>query len=249
MREFVLPRLARGRPNVVALNEDVGLLSIATGSRGRAAREVFINGGAIAALTAVTASYAPVIAAYESRFTSTKVLASGFWAATDTFARGWMQMFSDLSKRYGVYMLGLEQPDALPRVDQLLGDRRLPRPRHPATALGLRRAGRPRLQRGVHVGAAGPAVGGAAHAAQRRHPEPQGAAHRHREGRWSSRPARRPAPTPRRTCAPTRCRAAARASPSPPRCPRSPTATPAATPAPTPPRPTCAAWTAWGPTS
>ncbi len=106
VREFVLPRLARGRPNVVALNEDVGLFTIATGSRGRAAREASAGGSALATLQAVAAAYAPVTAAYGTRFTSTKPFATGFFAATDTFARGWMQVFSDLSKRYGVYMLG-----------------------------------------------------------------------------------------------------------------------------------------------
>ena len=106
VREFVLPRLARGRPNVVALNEDVGLFTIATGSRGRAAREAFAGGSALTSLNAVAAAYAPVTAAYGTRFTSTKAFATGFYAATDTFVRGWMQVFSDLSKRYGVYMLG-----------------------------------------------------------------------------------------------------------------------------------------------
>ena len=47
-----------------------------------------------------------MVAAYNTRFNSNKPLATGFFAATDTFARGWMQVFSDLSKRYDVYMLG-----------------------------------------------------------------------------------------------------------------------------------------------
>ncbi len=40
IRERVLPRLARGAPNVVAFNEDIGLMSLGIGSRGAAAREI-----------------------------------------------------------------------------------------------------------------------------------------------------------------------------------------------------------------
>src|SRR4051794_25415698 len=35
IREVVVPRLARNRPNVVVFNEDIGLMTIATGSRGK----------------------------------------------------------------------------------------------------------------------------------------------------------------------------------------------------------------------
>src|SRR4051794_27462067 len=38
IRADVVPHLVHGRPNVVAFNEDVGLATIATGSRGAAAR-------------------------------------------------------------------------------------------------------------------------------------------------------------------------------------------------------------------
>src|SRR5881398_201475 len=38
IRRYVAPHLARGRPNVVAFNEDIGLATVATGSRGRTAR-------------------------------------------------------------------------------------------------------------------------------------------------------------------------------------------------------------------
>ncbi len=36
LRTWVVPRKARGRPNVVALTEDIGLATLATGSRGAA---------------------------------------------------------------------------------------------------------------------------------------------------------------------------------------------------------------------
>ena len=39
IRERVLPRLVHGAPNVVAFNEDVGLMTLATGSRGAEARQ------------------------------------------------------------------------------------------------------------------------------------------------------------------------------------------------------------------
>ena len=44
IREVIVPRLARDRPNVVVFNEDIGLMTIATGSRGKAARDLFASG-------------------------------------------------------------------------------------------------------------------------------------------------------------------------------------------------------------
>jgi hypothetical protein len=118
IRDRVLPRLARDRPNVVAFNEDVGLMTIATGTRGAAAREAFGPGRApgcesqgapcstVAALGAVTAAYGPQVVGYRKRFGDMAPVSSAFVAATDTFARGWMQLFSDMARRYGVYILG-----------------------------------------------------------------------------------------------------------------------------------------------
>ena len=40
------------------------------------------------------------------RFPSLPGLGGVFTAGTDTFARGWMQVFSDMARRYGVYILG-----------------------------------------------------------------------------------------------------------------------------------------------
>jgi glycerophosphoryl diester phosphodiesterase len=118
IRDRVLPDLAKGRPNVVAFNEDVGLMTIATGTRGAAARELFGPGRApgceaqgapcttLAALGAVTASYGREVALYRKRFPEMAPVSSAFVAATDTFARGWMQVFSDMARRYDVYILG-----------------------------------------------------------------------------------------------------------------------------------------------
>jgi glycerophosphoryl diester phosphodiesterase len=118
VRELVLPRIAPGRPNVVALNEDVGLMTIATGSRGAVARAAFGGPGkpscesagvpctTLGALGAVTVSYSQQNAAYRARFDPTTPVSDAFVAATDTFARGWMQVFSDIARRYDVYILG-----------------------------------------------------------------------------------------------------------------------------------------------
>jgi hypothetical protein len=115
---YVVPDLAKGRPNVVAFNEDVGLMTVATGSRGAAARDLFGRPGGIGcesqgvpcstlgALGAITAAYGPQVAAYRLRFPLMAPVSGAFVAATDTFARGWMQVFSDMARRYGVYILG-----------------------------------------------------------------------------------------------------------------------------------------------
>ena len=121
VREQVVPRLARGRGmvNVVALNEDVGLMTAGTGSRGARAREVIANpAGApgcegqafpcatVATLGALNSGYSKELAAYRSRFPELSPVSGVFVAATDTFARGWMQVFSDIARRYDVYILG-----------------------------------------------------------------------------------------------------------------------------------------------
>jgi hypothetical protein len=119
LRRYVVPRLARerGMVNVVAFNEDVGLMTGATGKRGAAARAIMADPksacgdqgfpcGILASLEAIRTGYKTQMDAYAGRFPDWSA-ASGVWVApTDTFARGWMQTFSDLSKRYGVYMLG-----------------------------------------------------------------------------------------------------------------------------------------------
>jgi hypothetical protein len=119
IRELVVPRMAKRRPNVVVFTEDIGLMTIATGSRGQPARELLASGatapgcegmgppcGALAGLNAIGTAYAPQLAAYRTRFPGMPPLAEDFVAVTDTFARGWMQTFSDLAKRYGIYLIG-----------------------------------------------------------------------------------------------------------------------------------------------
>jgi len=118
IRDWVVPHLAAGRPNVVAFNEDVGLMTIATGTRGAAARRLFGGPGGpscegqgapcatLAALAAVTAAYGPQIAAYHQRFPAMGSVSQAFVGATDTMVRSFMTTFSDMAKRYGIYILG-----------------------------------------------------------------------------------------------------------------------------------------------
>jgi len=132
IRRWVVPHLASKRPNVVALNEDVGLMTLATGSRGAETREIFkdpahIPGcegvpspcGVAVALMTLDSAYAEPEAAYAERFGAGIVgFSKTFVAGTDTFARGWMQTFSDLARRYGVYILGSNnQPEFRESVD------------------------------------------------------------------------------------------------------------------------------------
>lgn len=119
LHEYVLPHLARRRPNVVVFNEDAGLMTLAEGTRGKAARAAFgrPNGpsceregepcATLAALAAVSAAYSPQISAYEARFggaISSPVAA--FVGATDTVVRAFIQTFSQEARRYGIYLVG-----------------------------------------------------------------------------------------------------------------------------------------------
>jgi hypothetical protein len=119
IREYVVPHLARHRPNIVAFNEDVGLMTLGTGSRGAVARETIGHPDqvpscegkpapcvAALALGQITAAYGPQGAAYRARFPDMGGVAQSFVAPTDTFARGWMRTFSDMARRYHVYILG-----------------------------------------------------------------------------------------------------------------------------------------------
>jgi glycerophosphoryl diester phosphodiesterase len=119
IRQYVVPHMARNRPNVVAFNEDVGLMTLGTGSRGAVARETIAHPDEVAscedkpapcvaavALGQITAAYGPQVAAYRARFPDMGTLEQSFVAPTDTYARGWMQTFSDIARRYDVYILG-----------------------------------------------------------------------------------------------------------------------------------------------
>jgi hypothetical protein len=104
---------------VVAFNEDIGLMSLGIGSRGVAARKIVEdpasacpNGegfpcATIQTIAALLQGYSAQATAYRQRsFPNLPGLGGVFTAGTDTFARGWMQVFSDMARRYGVYILG-----------------------------------------------------------------------------------------------------------------------------------------------
>jgi hypothetical protein len=116
--EDVVPYRAAGRPSVVSFNEDVGLATLATGTRGAAARKLFGEGsslgcegkpapcGALGGLAAITAAYAPQLAAYQARFPAMTGVSQAFVAATDTLVRSFMGTFSLMARRYGIYIVG-----------------------------------------------------------------------------------------------------------------------------------------------
>ena len=119
LKRWVLPFLSDSMPNVVAMNEDIGLLTMGTGSRGAAAREMINDPNApscegdpipcrtVATLAAVSTGYGDELAYYQARYFPALNPVSGiFVGATDTFARGWMKTFSDLAKQYDLYILG-----------------------------------------------------------------------------------------------------------------------------------------------
>ena len=119
IRQYVVPHLARHRPNIVAFNEDIGLMTLGTGSRGAVARETIGNPDTVpscegkpapcvaaVALGEIAAAYGAQIAAYRGRFPEMGAIAQSFVAPTDTIARGWMQTFSDMARRYDIYILG-----------------------------------------------------------------------------------------------------------------------------------------------
>jgi glycerophosphoryl diester phosphodiesterase len=119
IREYVVPHRALHRPTVVAFTEDIGLMTLGTGSRGAVARETIGHPDTVpscqgrpapcvaaVALSQITAAYSQQIAAYRGRFPEMGAIEQSFIGATDTFARGWMQTFSDMARRYDLYIAG-----------------------------------------------------------------------------------------------------------------------------------------------
>jgi hypothetical protein len=111
--DYVVPSRSATKPNVVVLNEDVGLATLGLGTRGLGARTIAASPlkdpqnllGAIAAFGAVGASYSAQIAYYAAREPQTSAQRLILAAATDTFVRAVMQTFSDLARKYGVYVV------------------------------------------------------------------------------------------------------------------------------------------------
>jgi hypothetical protein len=116
MRTEVAPHLARGRPNLIVFDEDIGLETIAVGPRGAKARSVVLGGVptcfghplclTLATLSAANDGYAPALRYLEPRFPGLDgQLGRSFVAATDTFVRVFMGTMATEARRYGVYVI------------------------------------------------------------------------------------------------------------------------------------------------
>lgn len=116
VQEFVLPHERRGEPTLAVFNEDIGLMTLATGSRGatvRAQAESALRApagdaqpvSAAAALGELNAAYAPQVAAYQGMLGPIDPRKEVLVAATDTFVRAFDLTFSGIAKRYGIYVV------------------------------------------------------------------------------------------------------------------------------------------------
>jgi hypothetical protein len=111
--DYVVPNRSVTRPNIVVLNEDVGLPILGIGTRGLGARAISALPlkdpqnlvGAIAAFGAVGAAHAAQIGYYAAKEPETSAQRLILAAATDTFVRAFMQTFSDLARKYSVYIV------------------------------------------------------------------------------------------------------------------------------------------------
>ena len=111
--DYVVPNRSDTVPNLVVLNEDIGLAALGIGTRGAIARKV-ANGpvkdpanflGANAAFGAVGAAYGPQIAYYTAQEPLTNPQRLILSAVTDTTVRAFMQTFSDLAREHDVYIV------------------------------------------------------------------------------------------------------------------------------------------------
>ena len=116
MQDHVVPLMQSGLPTLVVFNEDIGLMTIATGTRGAVVRAQAatplrgplgdqVPAGILGALGILNAAYGTQVAAYQSMFPGIDPRKEVFVAATDTFARAFSQTFSDIARDYGVYVV------------------------------------------------------------------------------------------------------------------------------------------------
>jgi hypothetical protein len=113
MRRWVVPNLARGRPNVVVFDEDTGLATLGIGARGAAARLLFNRASgpdctpdcALGSLSVLARSYAGPLLRYAARFRGLGTDPGVFLSATDTIARSFLATMSAAARRYGVYLI------------------------------------------------------------------------------------------------------------------------------------------------
>lgn len=116
VEDFVVPLEVPGRPTLAVFNEDIGLMTLATGARGAAVRQQAATPlrapapgvaplGAAAALGLLNAAYAPQVAAYQAMFGPVDPRKQVLLAATDTFVRAFSTTFSDIARDYGIYVV------------------------------------------------------------------------------------------------------------------------------------------------
>ena len=116
VRDFVLPYREPGEPTLVVFPEDVGLMTLAIGERGRVARGLAETpagapagdqapAGAAAGLQALAAAYAPQVAAYRALYPGTDPRKQLFLAATDTMVRAVNLTFSEIATDFGLYVV------------------------------------------------------------------------------------------------------------------------------------------------
>lgn len=118
VEQYVVPHEKPGEPTLVVFNEDIGLMTLATGSRGAAVRQQAATplrapftdtgpapAGAAVALAAMNAAYAPQVAAYQARLGPIDPRKQVLVAATDTFVRAFNVTFSDIARDYGIYVV------------------------------------------------------------------------------------------------------------------------------------------------
>jgi hypothetical protein len=117
MRTEVLPHLARGRPNLVVFDEDIGLQTLAAGSRGAKARALLRRGvpscsgqaspcATLATLSAIDQGYGHALTYLNDRFPKLhEQLGRAFVAATDQFVRTFMTTMASEALRYRIYVV------------------------------------------------------------------------------------------------------------------------------------------------
>ncbi|WP_154654892.1 hypothetical protein [Solimonas variicoloris] len=116
IEEHAVPQMRAGLPMLVVFNEDAGLMTLATGTRGAAVRALAgsplgapvgdqLPLSMLGALALLNVSYLPQILAYRARFPGLDARKQALLAATDTFVRAFSQTFSDIARDYRVYVV------------------------------------------------------------------------------------------------------------------------------------------------
>ncbi len=117
MRDEVAPYLAKGRPNLVVFDEDIGLETLAVGQRGAKTRYLLKHGApacqgkpfpceTLAGLSDLDHGYARSLNYLEPRFPGlSKMLGRSFVAGTDEFVRVFMATMAGAARRYHVYVV------------------------------------------------------------------------------------------------------------------------------------------------